>query len=682
MIREENRSLIRKPHFLAGVLVSIFFPVFFTLSFGIKWGSIVLGDELIFARQIALVDPTLASYSNQFYTWLYSGWDGLFHDVVLSATLLNGAFAIGTNLVIFAIALKLLKPWASVAAVGAVAGSTIWISAAYVMPEAPYVFLTILAFAIFLRLYSRGFKGFVGPVAFALAFSLATLTKPHAWALLLAVVLAALVPRSSEPRPWKPVANLILLTLGVRFFIGLAIGGLGSLNLLGRYAFAIFPEYIFSPASPKLSLVESKAASPLGLEVLSANLLPYIATYVILFGFLWWGALPKSGYGKIFFSLSRSYSIILTTGALLFSLYISVSGDDHSQRILARYFEFLFLFSLVGVFYFASTNGASNFKRVFTVAIAQMVSVLYISQVSGLSFTSADSLIVSYLTGYDFAFIFWIALIAGLTVSSSTFSQVAKSTMVLVLVLFWGVIQVFSWSNFDAQRVRSDSALQDLTSVESQCNQFPHEKIFFVSDTGLLAGRAQLNLGYLESAYTAIPENAGLSEEFKLPDGYSCAIFLGEYAFAPALNPFYLEPDLAAIRPSEEFQGPRPWDTDRYEVMQKGLMTSWGFWADGGRLEIIFKEEIKAGDEVTFEVALGEGAASPEIEVELAGKLSTINLEEIGFIYRITIVVPSDGARSLTISTSLLTDDKKSQEFPSWLQTTHIIGLGSITVSR
>ena len=679
---EKVRRLILRPHFIAGVLVSIFFPIFFTLSFGIKWGSIVLGDELIFARQIALVDPSLASYSNQFYIWLYSAWDGLFNDVVLSATLLNGVFAIGTNLVIFAIALRFLKPWASVAALGASAGSTIWISTAFVMPEAPYAFLAILACAIFLSLHSRGFKGFVGPVAFALVFSLATLTKPHAWALLLAVVLAALVPRSSEPRPWKPVVNLILLTLGMRIFIGLVLGGLGSLNLLGGYALAIFPEYIFSPASPKLTLVEFTESLPLGLEVLGANLLPYIATYVILFGFLWWGALPKSGYGKIFFSLSRSYSIILTTGALLFSLYISVSGDDHSQRILARYFEFLFLFSLVGVFYFASTNGASNFKRVFTVAIAQMVSVLYISQVSGLSFTSADSLIVSYLTGYDFAFIFWIALIAGLTVSSSTFSQVAKSTMVLVLVLFWGVIQVFSWSNFDAQRVRSDSALQDLTSVESQCNQFPHEKIFFVSDTGLLAGRAQLNLGYLESAYTAIPENAGLSEEFKLPDGYSCAIFLGEYAFAPALNPFYLEPDLAAIRPSEEFQGPRPWDTDRYEVMQKGLMTSWGFWADGGRLEIIFKEEIKAGDEVTFEVALGEGAASPEIEVELAGKLSTINLEEIGFIYRITIVVPSDGARSLTISTSLLTDDKKSQEFPSWLQTTHIIGLGSITVSR
>jgi hypothetical protein len=679
---EKVRRLILRPYFIAGVLVSIFFPIFFTLSFGIKWGSIVLGDELIFARQIALVDPSLASYSNQFYIWLYSAWDGLFNDVVLSATLLNGVFAIGSNLVIFAIALKFLKPWASVAAVGASAGSTIWISTAYVMPEAPYAFLAILAFAIFLNLYSRGFKGFVGPVAFALVFSLATLTKPHAWALLLAVVLAALVPRSSEPRPWKPVLNLILLTLGMRIFIGLGLGGLGSLNLLGGYALAIFPEYIFSPASPKLTLVEFTESLPLGLEVLVANLLPYIATYVILFGFLWWGALPQSRYGKIFFSLSRSYSIILTAGALLFSLYVSVSGDDHSQRILARYFEFLFLFSLVGVLYFASTNGASNFKRVFTVAIAQMVSVLYISRVSGLSFSSADSLILSYLTGYDWAFISWIALIAGLAVSSSAFSQAAKSVAVIVLLSFWGVIQVFSWSNFDAQRVQIDSALEDLAVVESMCNQSPHEKIFFVSDTGLLAGRAQLDLGYLDSAYAAIPENVGLSEEFKLPDGYSCAIFLGEYAFAPALNPFYLEKDLAAIRPFEEFQGPRPWDTDRYEVMQKGLMTSWGFWADGNRLEIIFKEEIKDGDEVTFEVALGEGAASPEIEVELAGKLSTINLEEVGFIYKITIVVPSDGARSLAISTSPSGDDGLGAQFPSWLQTTHIIGLGSITVSR
>jgi hypothetical protein len=289
---------------------------------------------------------------------------------------------------------------------------------------------------------------------------------------------------------------------------------------------------------------------------------------------------------------------------------------------------------------------------------------------------------LSYLTGYDWAFISWIALIAGLAVSSSAFSQVAKSVAVMVLLSFWGVIQVFSWSNFDAQRVQIDSALEDLAAVESMCNQSPHKKIFFVSNTGLLAGRAQLDLGYLDSAYAAIPENAGLSEEFKLPEGYSCAIFLGEYAFAPALNPFHLETDLAAIRPSEELQGPRPWDTDLYEVMQKGLMTSWGFWADGDRLEIIFKEEIKAGEEVTFEVALGEGAASPEIEVELAGKVSTINLEEIGFIYKITIVVPSNGERSLTISVLPSRDDGKSEEFPSWLQTTHIIGLGSITVSR
>ena len=159
LLGAKTSLLTNGPQIAVATVFALLVQAVFTLLFATKWGSIILGDELVFALQIEKVDPANATYSNQFYSWLYSLWNGFFGDVVFSATLLNGLFALGTNLIILFIAIRFMRPWPAAFASCAGSVSTLWIYSAEVLPESIYYFLVVLAIGIFLNLYARNFQG-------------------------------------------------------------------------------------------------------------------------------------------------------------------------------------------------------------------------------------------------------------------------------------------------------------------------------------------------------------------------------------------------------------------------------------------------------------------------------------------------------------------------------------------
>jgi len=687
--RSKTSLLANGPQIAVATIFAVLAQGIFTLVFATKWGSIILGDELIFAIQIEKVNPANATYSNQFYSWLYSLWNGFFGDVVFSATLLNGLFALGTNLIILFIALRFMRPWPAAFASCAGSVSTLWIYSAQVLPESIYYFLVVLAIGIFLNLYARNFQGHSGTALFAIVFALATMTKPHAWALLAAVVIAALSIKTDGSRPWKAISKLVLWALTARVLIGLAVGGLGSLNFLGGYGFAVFPDLIFSPASPKVDLLGLPGAEVAFVESLGAAIFPYLTAYVVMFGFLWWGGLPTDKFGSIFFRSARSYSIILTVGALLFHAYISAAGDDHSGRILARYFEFLFLLSLVGIFYFLSNRSDLSRIRVAAIAALQLAGISLLLRFGVVSQMASDTNVLNYLAGYGTWFAAWIALMAVIVVLPIKLSQRATDFLLLAFLAYWVLFQSLAWSNFNSGREGYDLYVSDVRVAEEACGDGGKDNILFIADKTFRASKAQLDLGYLGASYGFLPETSGLSAGFELPPQFDCAFFIGEFAFDPDLNPFILLPGFAAIKPGDQFGPGSRSESLEYQVLQPQLLTSWGSWVQGEDLEIMFNEPLNSGDKLSISIGVGGGVESSEILVQVGTELLPLDIGVVGSLRLLNLEIGEDGIESVKVSVSEIlevgmieNESGAAVSLPEWLELDHTIALGTVVIER
>jgi hypothetical protein len=687
--RSKTSLLANGPQIAVATIFAVLAQGIFTLVFATKWGSIILGDELIFAIQIEKVNPANAAFSNQFYTWLYSLWNGFFGDVVFSATLLNGFFAIGTNLIILFIALRFMRPWPAAFASCAGSVSTLWIYSAEVLPESIYYFLVVLAIGIFLNLYARNFQGHSGTALFAIVFALATMTKPHAWALLAAVVIAALSIKTDGSRPWKAISKLVLWALTARVLIGLAVGGLGSLNFLGGYGFVVFPDLIFSPASPKIDLLGLPGAEVAFVGSLGAAIFPYLTAYVVMFGFLWWGGLPTDKFGSIFFRSARSYSIVLTVGALLFHAYISAAGDDHSGRILARYFEFLFLLSLVGIFYFLSNRSDLSRIRVAAIATLQLAGISLLLRFGVVSQMASDTNVLNYLAGYGTWFAAWIALTAVIVVLPIKLSQRATDFLLLAFLAYWVLFQSLAWSNFNSGREAYDLYVSDVRVAEEACGDGGNDNILFIADKTFRASKAQLDLGYLGASYGFLPETSGLSAGFELPPQFDCAFFIGEFAFDPDLNPFILLPGFAAIKPGDQFAPASRSESLEYQVSQSQLLTSWGSWVQGEDLEIMFSEPLNSGDKLSISIGVGSGATNSEILVEVGAELLPLDLGAVGSLKFLNLEIGEDGIESVKVSVSKIAEEARVKtgsgaavSVPQWLELNHTIALGTVVIDR
>jgi phosphoglycerol transferase len=674
---------VTKRHITVATLVAFLSQGVFAFLFSTKWGSVVLGDELIFAIQIAKVDPANATYSNQFYNWLYSLWDWPFDDVVLSATLLNGLFAAGSNVALFAIALRFLRPWASVGVSIGTSISTVWINAAYVMPEVPYYFFSIAAILAFLLAHEKRFCGHGNVIAFAVLFSLATLTKPHAWALLLAVGVAFLFTKSNEKKPWQAFSVFVVLAVFARVVIGLVVGGFGTLNLLGGYAtgLALFPDQIFSPASPELILIPDSRDYPSALNVLLSSSAPYIAAFVVLFGFLWWSSPTKTLSGKIFFSLARSYSVILTIGALLFSILVSTGGDDHTDRILVRYFEFLFALSIVSIGFFLSRAAEINFKRALFIAGLQLLALAYLSLFSNITLIASDSVVLAFFVGFPYPYVAMILLLVALASRGRQIKTLVERGLTIGTLGVWLIYQSFSWGNFDQGMTLSGARLAEVSETVKACRQSDEDRILFVSNERYLAAKARLDEGQLNDIYGYLPANAGLSEAFPLPAGYECGIFIGDFAFDQELNPFILKPGIAAIRPGEAFKEPHPRFAESYTANPSGLITAWGFWSEGDSITLSFSKPLKEGDLVKIELALGEGSGGSEIFLEMLGVEYQIDLGEVGVMKTVDLDIPQGPVAEIKISL-VESGITSSDTVPPWLDISQTLGLSEVIVVR
>ena len=344
------------------VLVPILISLF---SISRVWNVLpsIMGDEYIYSSQARNLPFIEHTYSNYLFSWVMSFTNTCGPGFYSCTKSINSIFFIGTVILTFVIARRLMSiSWAAFAS-SIIALSPISIPVSYFMPESMYFFMMLLTVWVSL-LSARNPRWWVWILPGALV-GLSSLVKPHAVFLVPAFLLFTLIIQfKCSPKPWldsakSGAANLAGFVIA-KFGVGYIFAGEMGLRLFGGYGSPV--DAINSAASIVGDSAQAESSS--GIEILfqvsSTHLLAHSAALLFLAGI------------PVITSINTSWSVLKTKQPVhadralpvllvllsvtmigvvsVFEAYVSTTGDDHSDRIILRYYEFLLpIFVILGL---------------------------------------------------------------------------------------------------------------------------------------------------------------------------------------------------------------------------------------------------------------------------------------------------------------------------------------------
>lgn len=319
----------------------------------------ILGDEYLYSinsRKASPWGPALAGdFSNYLFNFVYQSTNLCGSSFYTCGKLLNLLFFLGFILTLFSIGLRFL-PYSAALAFMALAGlSPLSVYVSMFLPESMYFFLIGLLLVRMLRALTEFTPqnwAFVG-----LVLGLATLVKPHAWLSALAIGITFLVVALGQKQVdfrRLVLSGSALLGLAVvsRLVIGLLVGGTKALGFFGQYfgfstvtqiasgpSETIQDSVISTPMDGVVALFPSQlqAHSYTAATLLSISVLGLLVAVVDV-------AKTKSLSLETAFGLfTLIWLVVLMLEITAFTGWITGSGDDHSSRILLRYYDFLYV---------------------------------------------------------------------------------------------------------------------------------------------------------------------------------------------------------------------------------------------------------------------------------------------------------------------------------------------------
>lgn len=354
----------------------------------------IMGDEYIYSTQARNLPFSEHSYSNYLFSWVMSFTKVCGSDFYSCTKVINSIFFLGTIIITFFIALRFLPVWPSTFAASVAALSPISIPVSYFMPETMYFFMmTLTVWATLVVSENPKWWNWVVP---GFLIGVAALVKPHAVFVAPAILLFALVVQHKSS---NTVDIKILLKAGAvsafgfavgKFAIGYIFAGPGGLKLFGGYGSPV--DALSSAASVDVSNPVAGTSSGTGLSILfgvgSTHLLAHSAAVLLLAGvpllvglFSSFRALgsKNSIEGQNLLSLLVvMMTITILPVVSVFEAYVTAIGDDHSDRLIMRYYEFLIpVFIILGLTFTRSPELTRN-SRLFLGAIVTGFSMFFV----------------------------------------------------------------------------------------------------------------------------------------------------------------------------------------------------------------------------------------------------------------------------------------------------------------
>jgi len=313
----------------------------------------ILGDEWVYtmsSRHRSFWDTAPDALGNHLFNFVYKSTLLCGESFYQCGKVLNLIFFIGFILVIFFIALRFVSFWWSLTLAIATSLSPISVYVSMYLPESLYIFLLALTTLLILEAVRRDTWQAWASVGSALA--LAALTKPHALISLLAIGLFILFYSLGGPNFLKKVSVRGFTTLGafvlVRISFGFLLAGPVGVNFLSNYGASDAVGDIvagagdtagqLSPATTAFALfpVQFEIHVLTAVAALGAFLAPLLVNALRMLG------KKAASEVQVFGLLALIWFGVMLVAIVLFTGWVTGTGDDHTTRVLLRYYDFLF----------------------------------------------------------------------------------------------------------------------------------------------------------------------------------------------------------------------------------------------------------------------------------------------------------------------------------------------------
>ena len=382
----------------------------------------VMQDEYVYSVQARFTPFIEQLYPNYLFSWLYSGTNACGADFYSCGKSLNVVFFFLTLIFIFLIAKRLLGiVWgAMIAAVAAFSPVHVYVS--YFMPEAMY--FAFITATIYVALIAGVKHKLTWWLATGALLGLSALVKPHAIFTVPAFLLfALLVALRSEGGGLGKGLVAALGKLGafavIKFGGGLAFAGVAGLSLFGSSYESSLNQFVSENALGKADVAAqtvsavslaapAQATEPSGpgfFEVFIPHSLAHLALLLTVAGIpllLSVSVIKDALVKKQAVSVSSQFLLLIGLLSLSFAFVVGAFegvvtslGDDHSSRIITRYYEFLVPLLLIAAAVFAKFVEPKIRIRLIQSGILIAALIFGWVYLSGINQSFADSILLS-----------------------------------------------------------------------------------------------------------------------------------------------------------------------------------------------------------------------------------------------------------------------------------------------
>jgi phosphoglycerol transferase len=317
----------------------------------------IMGDEYVYTSAARHLPFAEQFFSNYVFSWIMSATNLCGTDFYVCTKSINSVFFAIAIIFTFLIAIRYLTFGWSVFVASVTALSPIAIPVSYFMPEIMYfaAMTGVVLVALWIADQDRWLLWSISGIALGVA----ALVKPHAIFMLPAFTIFAFVVAYKQVEGnWisglKSATASVVGFVVAKFGIGFLFAGTEGLKLFGGYG---------SPVEALTSIVgntEPKVAEAQGIEatgvelfvsVASGHLIMHLAAVLLIAGLplllslrVMVSVANKSepvGPVSSLFVLVGLITFSIITVVAIFEAYVTVGGDDHSDRLILRYYEFL-----------------------------------------------------------------------------------------------------------------------------------------------------------------------------------------------------------------------------------------------------------------------------------------------------------------------------------------------------
>ena len=413
-------------------------------------GPAILGDEYIYSQSARHGTPwgpqITGDFSNYLFNLVYSVTNVCGPGFYTCGKVVNLVFFVGFIFLIFIAALRVMPFWPSLGFIAAAGLSPLSVYTSMFLPESMYFFfLGLLLLALLHAMKEQGWKNWaiVGAV-----IGTASLVKPHAWMAVIPIAIFIFVLCLDHKKQFfKDLflagGALVGGAVAARLIIGFIVAGPKALSFFGAYlSVGTLQQVTEAPqeiseggtaigTSPITGVIELFWPQ-LSIHVLTVSALMAIAIVGLIVAIIDLVRTREARTVNLLALLSFIWLGSMVIIIVIFTGWLTGGGDDHTTRVLLRYYDFLFvLVPLAGLAVFVSKS--VNMQNVFVrwglaILFGTVITNSFTGNFSSLTIQIADA-----------------PNLAGLVVNLETFNGVAI-TMALALAVYATFPKYTKWA--------------------------------------------------------------------------------------------------------------------------------------------------------------------------------------------------------------------------------------------